>query len=169
MGLLINRAKPNPFGRTRIGAETPTPESLLGEWVEVKNIGPDSIHFSTIQIRHLVFDPSCYATGESECCWQGGSDEYLKPHQTLRIHTGRESDAPRMPEPDRIETDWHGYGGWPDFLFNIQCGDRLIVTWRDSFERSFLDWAAYAPHPPEGAILIRSGNLLTAAGAAVSF
>lgn len=169
MGLQINRAKPNPVGKESAGAEPPTPESLLGEWVEVKNIGNDSVHFSAIQLRHIFFDPSCYATGESEIYWQGGSDEYLKPQQTLRIHTGRQDDAHRMPVDDMIDADWHGYAGWPHFILNNQCGDKLIVTWRDSFDRSFLDWAAYAPNPAEGAILTRSGNLLTRTGAAVSF
>jgi hypothetical protein len=168
MSLQIIQAKPNPAGkdrsRDRSNTSVPQPVQLLGEWVDIKNIGIDSVHFSTIQLRHTLFDEACYATGP-EIYWAGGLPEYLKPGQVLRVHGGRQSDAHLTAPADQAGADWHGYAGGESFILNLRCGDKISVTWRDAYDQSFLDWVCYAPHPPEDAILKRSGNLL--AGAAV--
>jgi hypothetical protein len=174
MSLQIIQAKPNPAGKEppRGRREKPDPNAtappaqLLGEWVDIKNIGYDSIHFSTIQLRHSLFDEFCYSTGP-ELYWVGGVAEYLKPGQVLRVHAGRESDASLAPAEDQAGADWHGYAGGENFILNIRCGDKISVTWRDAFDQSYLDWVCYAPQPPEDVILKRSGNLL--AGAAMGF
>lgn len=169
MSLQITQAKPNPAGKDAIGSGAPTPEQLLGEWVDLKNIGADSVHFSTIQLRHSLFDERCHATGVTELYWQGGSADFLKPGQVLRIHAGQQMDGGAMAAEDQTGADWHGYTETDEFALNNVCGDKIIATWRDAFDHSFQDWVCYAPHPPEGAILTRSGNLLSAAGVAASF
>ena len=166
MSLQITQAKPNPAGK---GSGASAPEQLLGEWVDVKNVGNDSVRFSTIQLRHSLFDERCHATGLSELYWQGGNEDFLKPGQVLRIHAGRQIDSGSMPVEDQTDSDWHGYTEAEEFMLNVGCGDKIIAAWRDAFDRSFQDWVCYAPHPPEGAILTRSGNRLTATGVAVSF
>ncbi len=172
MTLQIIQAKPNPAGKygskDQNSSGTPEPRQLYGEWVDVKNIGADSVHFSTIQVRHALFDDQCFATGETELYWTGGSADFLKPDQVVRIHAGRYDDGSLMSSEDREGADWHGFAECDNFILDLMCGDKIIVTWRDSFEHSYNDWACYAPHPPEDVILKRSGNLLAGAGIGLS-
>lgn len=173
MSLQIIQAKPNPAGKygskDQNGSGAAKPEQLFGEWVDIKNIGNDSVHFSTIQVRHALFDEKCYATGETELYWIGASDDYLKPNQVMRIHAGKRDDSYLMSSEDQTGADWHSYVECDDFVLNLLCGDKIIVTWRDSFDSGYQDWAAYAPNPPEDLILKRSGNLLAGAGVGLSF
>jgi hypothetical protein len=168
MSLQIIQAKPNPAGK--VGSKDqnstgePEPQQLFGEWVDIKNIGNDSVHFSTIQVRHALFDDKCYTTGETELYWLGASEDFLKPNQVLRIHAGKREDSRLMTVEDQEGADWHSFVEGEDFVLNIMCGDKIIITWRDSFDQGQQDWACYAPHPPEDTILKRSGNLLSGAG-----
>ncbi|MGH9839670.1 MAG: hypothetical protein ACREEM_12890 [Blastocatellia bacterium] len=172
MSLQIIQAKPNPAGKEKKQDKNESgaanPEQLLGEWVDIENIGNDSVHFSTIQLRHTLFDQFCYATGP-ELYWAGGVEDYLKPGQVLRVHAGRQSDAHLAAAEDQTGADWHGYAGGESFILNNRCGDKMSVTWRDAFDQSFLDWVCYAPHPPEDTILKRSGNLLAGAAVGLTF
>ncbi len=173
MSLQIIQAKPNPAGKDsgkdRDGSGSARPEQLFGEWVDIKNDGNDSVHFSTIQVRHALFDETCHTTGETELYWTGGSADFLKPNQTLRIHAGHRDDSYLMSADDQVGADWHGYAETDFFILNNPCGDKIIVTWRDSLDRVCQDWAVYAPNPPVDLVLKRSGNLLMSAGVGLSF
>jgi hypothetical protein len=164
MSLQIVQAKPNPTGKIpdkeQNGDGAVKPEWLFGEWVDVKNIGNDPIRFSTMQIRHALFDEDCHTTGETELYWTGDNSNLLKPGQVLRIHAGRREDAYQMSPEDQTGADWHGYSEADNFILNNVCGDKVILTWRDATDQVCQDWACYAPHPPEGLLLKRSGNLL---------
>lgn len=172
MSLQIIQARPNPAGkdsnRDRDGVGAAAPEQLLGEWVDVKNTGNDAVQLSTIQVRHAIFDENCYATGETELYWTDVSAELLKPNQVLRVHAGRREDSHRMTAEDQDGAEWHGYAETDDFILNNRCGDKVVITWRDAVDRVGQDWVCYAPHPPEGLILKRSGNLLAGAGVGLS-
>ncbi len=169
MSLQIIQAKPNPAGKDKhkdlngVGAHEP--RKLFGEWVDIRNTGDHAVHFSAIQVRHALFDDRCYTTGENDLYWLGASDDFLKPGQVLRIHAGKREDSHLMTFDDQSGADWHSFVECDDFVFNIMCGDKIIVTWRNSLDQVHQDWVCYAPHPPEDAVLKRSGNLLCAAGA----
>ena len=70
MSLQIIQAKPNPAGKDsnkdQNGSGSNRPEQLFGEWVDVKNIGADEVHFPTMQVRHALFDETCHSTGALE-------------------------------------------------------------------------------------------------------
>jgi len=170
MSLQIIQARPNPAGKTsnkeQNGSGSAKPEHLFGEWVDIKNTGNDPVHFSKMQLRHALFDETCHTTGETELYWTGDNSSLLKPGQVLRIHAGRREEAYLMSSEDQAGADWHGYAEVDNYILNHGCGDKIILTWRDAVEQVCQDWACFAPHPPEGLILKRSGNLL--AGAAVS-
>jgi hypothetical protein len=170
MSLQIIQARPNPTGKTspkeQNGASAAKPEHLFGEWVDIKNTGNDPVHFSKMQLRHALFGETCHTTGETELYWTGDNSSLLKPGQVLRVHAGRREEAYLMSAEDQAGADWHGYAEVDNYILNNGCGDKIILTWRDAIEQVCQDWACYAPHPPEGLILKRSGNLL--AGAAVS-
>jgi len=172
MSLQIIQAKPNPAGKDsnkdQNGSIPNRPEQLFGEWVDVKNIGNDEVHFPTMQVRHALFDETCQATGELELYWIGVNANFLKPGQVLRIHAGRREDAHQMSSEDQAGADWHGYAESDNFILNNRCGDKIVLSWQDAVNQICQDWACYAPYPPEDLILKRSGNLLAGAGAGLS-
>ena len=172
MSLQIIQAKPNPAGKDsnkdQNGSIPNRPEQLFGEWVDVKNIGADEVHFPTMQVRHALFDETCQTTGALELYWIGANYDFLKPGQVLRIHAGRRKDAHLMSAEDQTGADWHGYAESDDFILNNRCGDKIVLSWQDAVNQICQDWACYAPYPPEDLILKRSGNLLAGAGAGLS-
>ncbi|HEU0176984.1 MAG TPA: hypothetical protein VFV58_22200 [Blastocatellia bacterium] len=167
MSLQIIQAKPNPArkesGEDQDGLGAVRPESLFGEWVDVKNMGVDAVNFQTMQLRHAIFDEDCHTTGELELYWIGDNGDLLKPGQVLRIHGGRREDAHLMPADDQAGVDWHGYAESEDFILNNRCGDKIVLSWQDASDHIHQDWACYAPNPPQDLILKRSGNLLAGA------
>src|SRR5262245_13763526 len=168
MSIQIIQAKPNPAGKEKGKDGTPDPVEILGEWVDLKNMGTESIRFSTIQVRHMLFDDACFVTAP-ELYWAGDTEGFFKPGQVLRIHSGKESDAHLMASEDQADADWHVYTGSDSFILSNRCGDRISATWRDPYNQSFFDWICYPPHPPENEILKRSGNLLAGPGVGMTF
>ncbi len=161
--LRILRAKPNPLGKDgkeQRSTEISRSEVLLGEWVDIENIGTESITFSSIQLHHTLFNDLCQTRGETEVYWSAAGRGLLKPAQVLRVHTGKHRDKTLMATVDDADTDWHAFAESDDFVLNTRCGDIVVVTWLDEEGRTHKDAASYAPHPPAGAILTRSDNQL---------
>lgn len=155
--LQIVKAKPNPAGRDKVYG-VPKPEQLLGEWVDIKNVGTESIPFSEISLSHTLFDNSCNNTGRVEPYWKssGGS---LEVGQVIRVHTGKQSDSHLMNINDKLGCNWHGYANRENFVLNNACGDIITVTWTDSFGATQRDSVSYNRNQPEGAILERGKGL----------
>lgn len=160
MSLQIFRAKPNPIGKDKTPSGQSKPSQLLGEWVDIKNIGSLPIRFSTIKVYHTIYNQYCQTTGQTELYWFSHSQDSLGVGQVLRIHTGKKKDEHLISEIDSRGADWHGYADRDNFVLNNRCGDKIIITWQDSQGRTFRDEASYAPNQPEGVILKRVGNQL---------
>jgi hypothetical protein len=152
----ISMAKPNPAGK----GSALTQPALLGEWIDVENIGDEPITFSRIQLHHTIFNERCQTRGETERYWSAEGAGLFKPGQILRVHTGRHRDKGMMSEVDEESADWHAYAERADFVLNNRCGDIIILTWQDEEGREYKDVASYGPHPPQDAILIRWENQL---------
>jgi hypothetical protein len=148
------------IGEDQRSTEISRSEVLLGEWVDIENIGTESITFSSIQLHHTLFNDLCQTRGETEVYWSAEGRGLLKPAQVLRVHTGKHRDKTHMASVDDADTDWHAFAGRDDFVLNTRCGDIVVVTWTDEEGRSYKDAASYAPHPPAGAILTRSDHQL---------
>ncbi|HKX27702.1 MAG TPA: hypothetical protein VJ302_08425 [Blastocatellia bacterium] len=161
LSLQIYRAKPNPAGKGQSSNGTPGPEQLLGEWVDIENIGSESIIFSRIELHRARFNEFCQTRGETERYWRAEGSGSFKPWQVLRVHTGRQRDKSRMSQIDHGDVDWHAYAESDQFVLNHRCGDIVMVTWEDETGRKFMDSATYAPHPPVDAILKRANHQLT--------
>ncbi len=160
--LLVFRAKPNPTGKDKTPTGTPKPEQLLGEWVDIKNTGSESVRISSLRLYHATFYNNCQPTGREELYWVGGGDGLLRPNQVIRVHTGRSRDAAYMNPLDRGQVDHHAFAEKNNFVLNNRCGDKITIKWQDSQGNWHADSASYAPNPPEGAILTRVGNYLVA-------
>jgi hypothetical protein len=166
--LQVFRAKPNPFGKDKTSGDIPKPEQLLGEWVDIRNVGDESIPFSKMQLFHTLYGNRCEETGRTQNYWSGGSDSTLEPGQILRIHTGRKSDEALMQSEDRGSVDWRGFANRSNFVLNNACGDVIKIAWRDAHGNDYSDTATYKPNVPEGAILVRVGHSLVT-GIAASY
>jgi len=164
--LQIFRAKPNPLGKDKTSGGIPKPEQLLGEWVDIKNIGSESIQFSTMQLFHTLYGSRCEATGRTESYWSGGSSSSLEPGQIVRVHTGRKADEALMTPVDRGTVAWRGFAERSNFVLNNVCGDVITMVWNDGRGNRYSDTASYKANQPEGAILTRVGNNLVAGMAA---
>lgn len=135
----------------------------MGEWVDVKNTGTESVRFNVMALTHTLFNDYCQVTGRQETYWTGGGTNELRAGKIVRIHTGHKSDEHLMNANDRVGCDWHGYADSDRFKLNNKCGDTIIVTWQDAYGRTLQDAAQYDKNVPEGVILVRSGSKLVQA------
>ncbi|HMO49582.1 MAG TPA: hypothetical protein PKE26_03330 [Kiritimatiellia bacterium] len=157
----IERAKPNPLGKDKTGAGYPKLNQLLGEWVDLKNIGDQSVDLSQLHLAHLEFSAGCKPKERPVIYWNGKAGTILGPGQVARIHTGRSSDSHQMDLVDQFGADIHSYAESGSFVLNNDCGDVMSVWWKDREGNLHRDDAAgYDPNPPEGAILTRVGPKL---------
>lgn len=157
--ITIQRAKPNPAGKDKAGY-SPKPEQLLGEWVDLKNTGDTEVHHSTLHLTHTEFNSSCAVTKQHVVYWNGSGSAVLKPGQTVRVHTGKQSQAASMKAEDQNGPDMHAYAEKGNFILNNDCGDKLGLRWTSSGTWYSDDEASYNPKPKEGEVLIRIGDKL---------
>ena len=162
----IMRAKPNPAGKDKARG-TPIPAQLLGEWVDLKNVGDGSVNFSTLHLADSEFTHSCAITKQAVIYWNGGSGQ-LSPGEIVRVHTGRSSESYLMAAEDRLGVHYHAYAERGSFVLNNVCGDNLSIWWKDSNGNwNQEDLASYDMNPPEGEILQRVGSKLVPAYTAI--
>lgn len=162
MSLEIKFAKPNPLGKDKTSFGTPKPEQLLGEWVDIVNVGNHPIRISTIALHHTLFNDRCQSMQRTENYWTGDGAGFLQVGQTLRVHTGRKRDESLLQQSsvDRGAVEWRGFANLDRFVLNNRCGDVIYVTWRDGGGVAFQDRASYSNNPPEGVVLKRVGSEL---------
>lgn len=151
MNLRIVQLKPNPTGRDRsiLGA---TASQLAGEWIDIRNDRGASVDLGRLTLYHRA-----YVGLSSEWKWApvvAGSAAiagHLQPGNTLRIHAGRVRTVAVIPNADLVGADVHVFSGHDTFTWNNYRADTAAL-WEPNGER-FVDWAEYAPQPPEGVVL----------------
>lgn len=157
----IIKAKPNPAGKDR-SANGASHAQLLGEWVDLKNIGHAAVNVSTLHLAHREFDDHCRPTKSNPTIyWDGSGNEILHPGKVLRVHTGHRSQMAQMNLSDAIGAELHSYADRSNFVLNNKCGDEISVWWKtNAGEWTKEDSASYDPNPREGSVLVRSGQKL---------
>lgn len=153
----IHRAKPNPTGKDKAG-NTPIASQLLGEWVDLKNIGDAAVSLSSLHLANREFDGNCRVKTNAQIYWTGPSNVSLISGQIVRVHTGRSRDAASMRAVDQQDVHCHAYAEKGNFVLNNRCGDTLSVWWKHGENWHKNDESAYAPNPAEGKVLQRLGN-----------
>lgn len=169
MSLQIFQAKPNPIGKDKTSSGQSKPAQLVGEWVDIKNIGTQPIPFSVIKLHHTLYNRQCQTTGEAEQYWSCSGAGSLSAGQVLRVYTGKKRDEVLRSQIDQSGADWFAYAERDNFALNNRCGDTIYVTWQDAQQRKQQDSASYTQNPPEGAVLKRVGNFLQAFGMRAGF
>jgi hypothetical protein len=152
------RLKPNPAGkdRSRFGA---TAAQLAAEWVDLKNVGNQSIDVTGVVNKHVA-----YAAGASQGHWEtvlSFSKGVLAPGQVIRIHAGHDRGTAVIRPEDLAGADFHLFTGEDRYIWNNDKAD-CSSLWIPGQNNPF-DSAWYAADPAEGAILVRSGNNLVPA------
>ena len=157
----ICRAKPNPVGKDRAAWGSPRQEQLLGEWVDLRNIGDTPVTLSTIHLGDIEFSQNCIPAKNSTIYWKGSSTQSLSPQQILRVHAGKSLYSSSMLDEDRVGAHLHAYAEKGNFVLNNRCGDVISVWWIGNDGKWHEeDKANYDPNLPEGAILTRVGSKL---------
>ena len=68
--LQISRTKPNPIGKDKTSGGIPKPALLLGEWVDIKDIGTEPVRFSSMRLSHATYGRRFEETGtETHWAW----------------------------------------------------------------------------------------------------
>lgn len=156
----IIKAKPNPQGKDTAWGH-PISKKLLGEWVDLKNIGDQRVALSTLHLANRHFDAQCRPAQNMTLYWQGPSGAYLEPGESVRVHTGRSADRIQMEVADQYGATYHAYAESGQFILNNRCGDNLGVYYKDTNGNWVTeDYTSYDPNPPEGAVLNRVGAKL---------
>ena len=157
----IYRAKPNPAGQDRVFG-IPQHQQLLGEWVDLKNIGDQAVYLSSIHLAHTTYySGGCNVKDKASIYWNGKGSDLLSSGQIVRIHTGKSAYYAYAPAQDKIGVHLHAFAEKGNFVLNNTCGDVLSVWYKGTEGDWHLDdEATYAPNLSNGQILIRSGSQL---------
>jgi hypothetical protein len=156
----ISKAKPNPVGKdSSYGAQRQ--QQLLGEWVDLQNIGDESVALSRLYLAHTEFLTNCMPKDKPTIYWNGQSDQVLNPSQIVRVHTGKSAYSIYIKAVDSNGVHQHAFAESGNFVLNNDCGDIISLWWKDkNDEWQREDFSKYAPAPPEGRILVRQGEWL---------
>lgn len=151
--ITVTQAKPNPYGKDRIGRLTPSSQ-LLAEWVDITNIGTYDCNLENLILQHVAYTKE-YPNGvySSIMNFKG----ILPSGKTIRIHSGHKTDESNMNPEDRNGADYHLFTG-EDYVWNNIRNDTARI--KDVSIGQGIDAAEYIAPPPEGIILKRRGDML---------
>lgn len=150
--LKIMKAKPNPLGKDRVRALIP-PQQLAGEWVDIKNEGNSPVNLNGFIVCHIAYTGNgCETQPVKEFV-----DFILPAGKIFRLHSGGYMPESQLSLPDSMEADYHEFTG-KNYVWNNDKPDRPSIL--NLKTKQFEDQADYDAYPPEGKILIRSGNKL---------
>jgi hypothetical protein len=147
----ITRIKPNPVGKDKVNG-TPLPKQLLGEWVEIQNVGDEVV--SGVFLFHTTFDDDCSKQKEENFAVITN----IQIGESVRVHTGNRFDEPLMADEDRRGASRHQFANRTNYILNNKCGDTITASIVEVIGSSVS--VSYEPNPVEGAVL-EVGNGLT--------
>jgi len=156
MRLPIIRIKPNPAGKDRPGHGSPSPSQLAAEWVDFRNDDARDASMAGVSLWHRTFAPSRGQEWAKITPFTG----VLPPGKTVRVHSGMKRDPSILRPEDFAGADYHVFTGADAYIWNNREGDTALLFHETT--RETIDKASYAPNPPEGAVLVRSGDQLVA-------
>jgi len=149
------RLKPNPRGKDRPPHGGPSAAQLGAEWVDLRNSDTSPKNLQGVKLYHLAFRNGRPSHWDLIMPLKG----VLHPKKVLRIHAGPGPESILNPE-DKSGADHHLFTGRNQYVWNNAEGDTSRLTeWLNGQEQE-TDRASYDPNPPEGAVLVRSGDKL---------
>lgn len=159
--LMVARIKPNPIGKDRNPYGGTTAGQLGGEWVDIKNTSRSTISLEKVELYHMAFSGR-----DSKPAKVTGFSGSLAPGKIVRVHSGKVRPLSVLRQEDIRGADHHIFTGKDNYVWNNAEGDTPGL-WNVT-SRVWIDRATYDRNPPEGAVLVRSGDRLVPAQSAVS-
>ena len=159
MSLCIFRLKPNPAGKDRSPTGSASATQLGGEWVDIKNIGTQSVNISGLRMDHKAYSSNFNFTWTEVMTFKG----MLAAGTILRVHAGS---GPKLAlRPSDIKgANFHLFTN-KNYVWNNRFSDaaRLVVGTK------VIDNAAYSSTPPDGVVLQRQGAFLVVMGGHIAW
>ncbi len=146
--------KPNPSGKDRTPCGTATAAQLGGEWVDIKNMGNTSVDLTRVKLYHIAYSGKSDNGKWEEIMLFTGT---LGPGKVIRVHAGS-GPLNVLHLIDQQGADFHLFTKRDVYMWNNDRGD-CSALWQAGENHPF-DKACYSPDPPEGVILVRSGDRL---------
>jgi hypothetical protein len=150
---MVARIKPNPTGKDRNRHSGASAAQLGAEWVDIQNTTRSSVSLDNIELYHLA-----YSGRDSKPAKVMGFSGALGAGQVVRVHSGQVRPISVLRPEDLNGADHHLFTGRDSYVWNNAEGDSPGL-WNTT-TRQWVDSASYEPHPPEGVVLVRSGNRL---------
>lgn len=149
------RLKPNPSGkdRTRRGGANAT--QLGGEWADIQNVGDKPVKLDGVGLYHVAYSADGRTSRWEEVMKFKG---ILQPKACIRVHAGSGPESVLL-AVDKSGADFHLFSGG-NYVWNNDKADCAGLFMGG--EATPFDKACYAANPPEGVILNRVGDALTA-------
>ncbi len=148
------RLKPNPSGKDRTRRGSATAAQLGGEWVDIKNVGTTSVDLTGVKLYHIAYSGTTdNGTWEEITSFTGT----LGPGKVIRLHAGS-GPLEVLHAIDQQGADFHLFTKRDAYVWNNDRGD-CSALWQAGENQPF-DKACYSSNPPEGVILVRSGDRL---------
>ncbi|HAX41799.1 MAG TPA: lamin tail domain-containing protein [Bryobacteraceae bacterium] len=155
MALQIMRIKPNPAGKDRSRYGQSSAAQLAAEWVDFQNTSSVAVDLAPVELWHQAYHHGQNPTWEKVTTFSGT----LAPGKNVRVHSGSGPES-IIRDDDRRGADYHVFTG-KNYIWNNKEGDTPALFNRVT--EVTLDSASYDPNPPEGEVLVRSGNKLVPA------
>jgi hypothetical protein len=154
------RLKPNPAGKDKTRNGTASTTQLGAECVDLKNTGSAPVEMDGVKLHHVAFVGGKPSHWELIMSFNGT----LEAGKILRVHAGHGPLSELRPE-DRNGADYHLFTDRNQYVWNNAEGDTSRITEPSGNGEADTDMAGYAPNPPEGVVLVRSGDKLVPSGA----
>jgi hypothetical protein len=152
--LQINKAKPNPAGKDKNRFGHATPAQLGGEWVDIRNSGSNPVTLDGLELWHLEYP----TTGEPKLALVCTLYATLGAFETLRVHSGVKVSLAELYSQDVNGAEWHQFTSENRYVWNNDRRDTPVV-WNRA-KNADVDRTYYDADPPEGVMLVRSGEKL---------
>jgi hypothetical protein len=159
--LQLFRIKPNPRGKDHPKSGPLDPAQLAGEWIDIRNADASAVNLDGLELRHAAYGRGCSSpTWQRVMSFRGS----LEPGKTLRVHAGQVRSISLLHPEDVAGAVHHLFTGDDRYVWNNMCGDTAGLVRGGTM----VDQASYAPNPPEGQVLYRTGDRFIATSAASS-
>lgn len=156
MKLTIVRIKPNPAGKDRSRHAAPSPAQLAAEWVDLRNDTGRDVSLNNVSLWHLAYARGRRPEWKKITPFSGT----LPTGMIVRVHSGKRRELSVIHPNDLAGANYHVFTGEDTYVWNNKEGDTPMLF--NDVRKEIVDKASYDPNPPEGAVLVRLGDKLTA-------
>lgn len=156
------RIKPNPAGKDRTRRGAVSAAQLGAEWVDLKNEGTVAVNLNGLSLYHVA-----YSGMNDNGMWEKvvSFTGTLAATKVMRVHSGSGPESALSPV-DLQGADLHVFTKRDNYVWNNDRGDCSALQKEGDADKYDKVW--YDAKPPEGIVLVRSGEKFVAPAASMS-